>query len=87
MGRKGKAFCERPFALHRNQPEPHGCSDFDLILGSLGVVLFGSILLSHSKTINAKVVSFFNQGFSNEALGPPWGPRNCSLGTTNRGLH
>jgi len=36
------------------------CTDFDLILGSQSVVLFGSILLSHSKTINAKVVSFLN---------------------------
>jgi len=34
-----------------------GCIDFDLILGSQSVVLFGSIILSHSKTINAKVIS------------------------------
>jgi len=51
MGRKGKAFCEPPFVLHRQQSEkdkpifdvvplekflrtPHGCTDFDLILGS-----------------------------------------------------
>jgi len=35
-------------------------TDFELILGSLSVVLLGSILLSHSTTTNAKVVSFFN---------------------------
>jgi len=34
------------------------CTDFDLILGSQSAVLFGSILLSHSKTINAKFTSF-----------------------------
>ena len=28
-----------------------------------------------------------NQGFSNGALGSPWGPRNGSLGPTSRGLH
>jgi len=48
--RKGKAFCERPFALHRQQPEKeqsfdvslplkisaktNECTDFDLNLGS-----------------------------------------------------
>ena len=43
-GRNGKAFCERPFALHRQQnfdvanpgnisADDHGCIDFDLILG------------------------------------------------------
>jgi len=36
------------------------CTDFDLILGLYSVVLFGSILLSHSETINAKVVCFPN---------------------------
>jgi len=44
-----KNFCGRPW-MHW----------FDLILGSQNVVLFGSILLSHSKTINIKVVSFLN---------------------------
>jgi len=51
MSRKGKAFCERPLALHCQQPEnnkqhfdvdppgkiyadAHGCTDFNLILGS-----------------------------------------------------
>jgi len=28
-----------------------------------------------------------NQGFSNGALGSPWGPRSGSLGATSRGLH
>ena len=36
------------------------CTDFDLIFGLYSVVLFGSILLSHSETINAKVVCFPN---------------------------
>ena len=40
--------------------DAHGCADFDLILGSWNVVLFGSIILSHSKTISAEVVSFLN---------------------------
>jgi len=35
-------------------------TDFDLTLESWSMVLFGSILLSHSKTINAEVVSFLN---------------------------
>ena len=35
-----------------------GCTDFDVILGSQRAVVFGSILLSHSKTMNAKVISF-----------------------------
>jgi len=34
-----------------------GCTEF---FGSLSVVLFGSIILSHSKTANATVVSFLN---------------------------
>jgi len=36
------------------------CTDFDLILGVKRVVLFGAIISSHSKTINAKLVSFLN---------------------------
>ena len=40
--------------------DAHGCTDFDLILRSSSVMLFGSILLNHSKTINAKVVRFLN---------------------------
>jgi len=38
--------------------DAYGCIDFDLILGSQSVVLFGSIISSHSKTIDAEVVSF-----------------------------
>jgi len=40
----------------------HGYIDVDLILASQSVVvvLLGSIPLCHSKTINAKVVSFLN---------------------------
>ena len=38
----------------------HGYIDVDQILVSQSVVLLGSIPLSHSKTINAKVVSFLN---------------------------
>jgi len=44
----------------KTSADVHGCTDFDLIPKSSGVVLFGSILLSHSKTINAKVVGFLN---------------------------
>jgi len=30
MGRKGKAFCEYPFALHREQPEQDKHQNFEL---------------------------------------------------------
>jgi len=33
--------------------DAHGCIDFDLILGLSSVVLFGSILLNHSKAMNS----------------------------------
>ena len=39
--------------------DANGWTDFDLMLRSQSVVLFGSIILSHSKSINAKVVNFF----------------------------
>ena len=44
----------------KTSADAHECTDFDLILRSWSVVLFGSNLLSHSKTINAKVVTFLN---------------------------
>ena len=75
MGRKGKAFCERLFALHRQQPvkdkqildlAPHGKNSADVhgmhwVRSNSWVIKRGAvwlILLSHSKTINAKVLSF-----------------------------
>jgi len=40
--------------------DAHGCTDFDLILGVKRMVMFGSNISSHSKTINAKLFSLLN---------------------------
>jgi len=56
LKRIGKIFTLTPPA--KFSADDHGCTDFDLILGSYSMVLFGSILLSHSKTVNAQVISF-----------------------------
>jgi len=49
------------------------------------LTIFMSAQIVHSHMYWGKIC--LRQGFSNGALGPPWGPRSGSLGTTSRGFH